>query len=163
MKHSWIEVCISTRLGYLFSRCLEPHSSPSPDPWIIGVSAKFLVLRFTKLMHVSSSTDHWQDIVAGSLLGFIIANFSYRQYFPSLGSKRSHLPYAPRTLHPEDSRRSASVLPYYHRRSMDSQGEAEVELLSGAVSRDNVRRNEHEQPEQPWERGPSVEDGNFRS
>lgn len=46
---------------------------------------------------------------------------------------------------------------------MDSQGEAEVELLSGAVSRDNVRRNEHEQPEQPWERGPSVEDGNFRS
>lgn len=165
MKHSWVEICISTRLGYLFSRCSEPHSSPSPVPWIIDVSAKFLVMRFTKLMHVSSSTDHWQDVLAGSLLGFTIANFAYRQYFPSLSSKRSHLPYAPRTLHPEDARRSAPVLPYYHRRSVDSQGEAEVELLSGAASHGNVRRNEPEQQEQSWERGSSlsVEDGNFRS
>ena len=163
MKDSWVETCISTRLGYLCYRCSEPHSLPSPVPWIIGVSAKFFVLRFTKLMHVSSSTDHWQDVLAGSLLGFTIANFAYRQYFPSLSSKRSHLPYAPRTLHPEDTHRSAYVLPYYHRRSMDSQGEAEVELLSGAVNHDNVRRNEPEQPEQSWEQGSSVEDGNFRS
>ncbi|SRR5260221_7039255 len=114
-------------------------------------------------MHVSSSTDHWQDVLAGSLLGFTIANFVYRQYFPSLGSKRSHLPYAPRTLHPEDTYRYASGLPYYHHNSSDNQREAEVELLSAAVSHDNMRRNEPEHPEQPWQRGPSMEDGDLHS
>jgi len=126
----------------------------------------FLPLLGAALVAISRTMDyrhHWQDVLAGSLLGFTIANFAYRQYFPSLSSKRSHLPYAPRTLHPQDTRRPAPVLPYYHRRSMDSQGEAEVELLSGAVSHGNVGRNEPEQQEQSWERGSSVEDGNFRS
>jgi hypothetical protein len=93
-------------------------------------------------MHVSSSTDHWQDVVAGSLLGFAIANFAYRQYFPSLASKCSDLPYPPRTLHPED----ASDLPYYHRNLPDSQRQAEVEPLSSTVGRDSMGRNELEHP-----------------
>lgn len=126
----------------------------------------FLPLLGAALVAISRTMDyrhHWQDVIAGSLLGFTIANFAYRQYFPSLGSKRSHLPYAPRTLHPEDTYRYGSGLPYYQRNPTDSQRDAEVELLSGAVSRDNMRRNEPEHPEQLWDRGPSMEDGDLHS
>jgi hypothetical protein len=42
------------------------------------------------------SPDHWQDLVAGTALGLTTAYFSYRQYYPSLVSKLSHLPYSPR-------------------------------------------------------------------
>ena len=98
------------------------------------------------------STDHWQDVLAGSLLGFIIANFSYRQYFPSLGSKLSHLPYAPRTEILDATR--GSGLPYY-RTSTDSQHETEVELLRGTVPRNEPA----EHSEENWERGPRMEGG----
>lgn len=106
-------------------------------------------------MHVFPSTDHWQDVLAGSLLGFGIANFAYRQYFPSLSSKLSHLPYAPRIELLDGAR--ASALPYY-RTSTDSHYEAEVELLH-----DTVPRREHaEHPEQSWD-SPGMEGGPVQS
>lgn len=41
--------------------------------------------------------DHWQDVFVGGIIGASAAYFSYRQYFPSLGSKYSHLPFGPRS------------------------------------------------------------------
>lgn len=103
--------------------------------------------------------DHWQDVVAGSLLGIVSAYFAYRQYFHSLASGVSHFPYPPRTQRNEGTHdHPASGLPYYQRlqRPADREGEAEVEL-----AHDTVRRGEHEpgQPEQGWERGPGLESG----
>jgi diacylglycerol diphosphate phosphatase/phosphatidate phosphatase len=107
-------------------------------------------------MYIFLSTDHWHDVVAGSLLGFGIANFTYRQYFPSLGSKLSHLPYAPRMELLDGTR--ASELPYY-RSSTDSQYETEVELLRGTAPRNEPA----EHPEQSWEQGLSMEGGPLHS
>jgi diacylglycerol diphosphate phosphatase/phosphatidate phosphatase len=107
-------------------------------------------------MYIFLSTDHWHDVVAGSLLGFGIANFTYRQYFPSLGSKLSHLPYAPRIELLDGTR--VSELPYY-RSSTDGQYEAEVELLRGTAPRNESA----EHPEQNWERGLSMEGGPLHS
>ncbi|KAI0064654.1 PAP2-domain-containing protein [Artomyces pyxidatus] len=62
------------------------------------------------LVAISRTMDyrhHWQDVTAGSLLGFTIAYFAYRQYYPSLSSEVSHTPYPPRT------QRSEPVLPVH--------------------------------------------------
>jgi len=51
------------------------------------------------LVAISRSMDyrhHWHDILVGSVVGLLLAYFSYRQYFPSLASRLSHRPYAPR-------------------------------------------------------------------
>ena len=47
----------------------------------------------------------------GSILGTVIAYFTYRQYYPSLASELSHRPYSPRIEHDE-----ADSLPLHHRR-----------------------------------------------
>lgn len=39
---------------------------------------------------------HWQDVVTGSMLGLLLAYFSYRQYYPHLASADAHQPYATR-------------------------------------------------------------------
>ena len=94
--------------------------------------------------------DHWQDVVAGSVLGIVTAYFSYRQYFPSLASKLAHLPYSPRIHHPDGTHGSPpDTLPYYHEPLDDG---TEVELLHETVRRDGTG-----QPEQIWGRGPSEE------
>lgn len=51
------------------------------------------------LIAISRSMDyrhHWHDILVGSILGTVLAFFSYRQYYPSLSSELSHRPYSPR-------------------------------------------------------------------
>ena len=101
------------------------------------------------------STDHWQDVVAGSWLGMITAYISYRLYYPSLFSKRAHLPHAPR-IHS-----LGASLPTHDRPEGDlshnarrSGSETQVELLNGTVRRDGP------QPlDQVWEQGPSAEIG----
>jgi diacylglycerol diphosphate phosphatase/phosphatidate phosphatase len=45
--------------------------------------------------------DHWQDVLAGSILGTVVSYFAYRQYYPSLASEVSHRPYAPRVARDE--------------------------------------------------------------
>ncbi|KAG8217763.1 phosphatidic acid phosphatase type 2/haloperoxidase [Butyriboletus roseoflavus] len=60
------------------------------------------------LVAISRTMDyrhHWEDVVAGAILGFVVAYFAYRQYFPSLASPTSHHPHSPRV--PRDE----SVLP----------------------------------------------------
>ena len=84
-----------------------------------------------------------------------MANFAYRQYFRSLSSKSSHLPYDPRTQRPEGGHdHAAPGLPRYQRPTGGEVDDGEVELIDGAV-----RRGEPEHLEQGWERGPSLEGG----
>ena len=47
--------------------------------------------------------DHWQDVLAGSILGLVMSYFAYRQYYPHLASRYSHRPYLPRFKSPQDS------------------------------------------------------------
>jgi diacylglycerol diphosphate phosphatase / phosphatidate phosphatase len=115
-------------------------------------------------MYVSLLPDHWQDVLAGSILGLVTANFAYRQYFYSLTSKISHIPYDPRTQRPEgapDHHALVPDLPRYQslQRPTDrGDDEGEVELLDGTA-----RRGEPEQLERGWERGPSLESGDPHS
>ncbi|KAL5529697.1 hypothetical protein ACEPAG_5682 [Sanghuangporus baumii] len=51
------------------------------------------------LVAISRTMDyrhHWQDVLVGSLLGLVMSFFAYRQYYPPLGSPRSHRPFSPR-------------------------------------------------------------------
>ena len=88
----------------------------------------------------------------------ITAYFSYRFYYPSLFSKRAHLPHAPR-IHRLDVSlpthdRPEGDLSHY---TWQSGSEAEVELLDGTVGRDDPQLLD-----QAWEQGPSVESGSSR-
>lgn len=63
----------------------------------------------------SKCIDHWQDVLVGSILGTVLAYFSYRQYYPSLESDLSHRPYSPRIKHDEED-----VLPIHIRTGSES-------------------------------------------
>ncbi|KAF8844527.1 PAP2-domain-containing protein [Paxillus ammoniavirescens] len=83
------------------------------------------------LVAISRTMDyrhHWQDVIAGAILGFAIAYFAYRQYFPSLASPMSHRPYSPRV--PRDE----PVLPTTVQDRHSVEGE-QVDLIDGGVPR----------------------------
>lgn len=42
------------------------------------------------------SRHHATDVLFGALVGTVVSYFCYRQYYPSLVSPNSHLPFAPR-------------------------------------------------------------------
>ncbi len=42
------------------------------------------------------SIDHWHDVLVGSIVGLLLSYFAYHQYYPSLTSPNSHLPFPPR-------------------------------------------------------------------
>ncbi|KAI6150184.1 PAP2-domain-containing protein [Pisolithus thermaeus] len=87
------------------------------------------------LVAISRTMDyrhHWQDVVAGAILGTAIAYFTYRQYFPSLASPMSHRPYSPRVPRDED------VLPTTtshggSRYSESGEAAEQLELIDGGV------------------------------
>ncbi|KAG6336917.1 hypothetical protein ID866_2155 [Astraeus odoratus] len=83
------------------------------------------------LVAISRTMDyrhHWQDVVAGAILGTTVAYFAYRQYYPSLASEMSHRPYSPRV--PRDEQ----ILPTVrlHEDHESTEGE-HVELVDGGV------------------------------
>ncbi|KIM62072.1 hypothetical protein SCLCIDRAFT_15917 [Scleroderma citrinum Foug A] len=96
------------------------------------------------------SRHHWQDVVAGSLLGTVVAYFSYRQYYPSLTSPMSHRPYSPRV--PRDEQVLPTVASHGEARYpvRESEEGEEVELIDGAV-----RKPDPEPLEEIWQRGDS--------
>jgi len=54
------------------------------------------------LVAISRTMDnrhHWQDVLVGSLVGLAFAFFAYRQYYPALSDRKSHLPFRPRIDH----------------------------------------------------------------
>ncbi|KAI0005953.1 phosphatidic acid phosphatase type 2/haloperoxidase [Russula compacta] len=124
-----------------------------PKAWI-----SVLPLFGALLVAISRTMDyrhHWQDVLAGSVLGIVTAYFAYRQHFPSLTSKLAHLPYAPRTQPLEGTHsHPAPGLPYYHRGIEDI--ESEVELLHDTVKRNEPEHVEHHDG---WEQGPGLESG----
>ncbi|KAF8061593.1 PAP2-domain-containing protein [Lyophyllum atratum] len=66
------------------------------------------------LVAISRTMDyrhHWHDVLVGGLLGTVISYFTYRQYYPSLGSELSHRPYSPRI-----QRDDGEVLPVHSHR-----------------------------------------------
>jgi len=62
----------------------------------------FLAAALVAISRTMDYRHHWQDVLVGAILGAVLAYFSYRQYYPSLASKNSHHPYAPR-IQLEDS------------------------------------------------------------
>lgn len=63
------------------------------------------------LVAISRTMDyrhHWHDVLVGGSLGLLVSYFAYRQYYPPLTSRRSHVPYAPRD---KDAARVGPVLP----------------------------------------------------
>lgn len=56
---------------------------------------------------------HWHDVLVGSVLGLVLAYFSYRQYYPHLGTQRSHHPFPPRINRVDDDN-DIPVLPMHH-------------------------------------------------
>jgi diacylglycerol diphosphate phosphatase / phosphatidate phosphatase len=86
------------------------------------------------------STDHWHDILVGSLVGLLLSYFSYRQYFPSLASPLSHRPYSPR-IESEDE--SGHGLPTHNSPQHPSglstpEDRDDVELTDGTVKRSGL-------------------------
>ena len=64
------------------------------------------------LVAISRTMDyrhHWQDVLTGSILGIVVAYFSYRQYYPPLTSPISHQPY------PQRLKRGGHELPTHNR------------------------------------------------
>lgn len=86
-------------------------------------------------------SDHWHDILVGCIVGYVLAYFSYRQYYPSLASPFSHRPYSPRIAREDDE--EAEGLPTHrrpggdqsHRPSQDEIINDDVELADGTVQR----------------------------
>ncbi|KII88595.1 hypothetical protein PLICRDRAFT_124819 [Plicaturopsis crispa FD-325 SS-3] len=113
------------------------------------------------LVAISRTMDyrhHWHDVLVGSILGTVLAYFSYRQYYPSLASPMSHRPYSPRIGHDDEP-----VLPVAHAHSQnqstltseeqlysDNPGyqDGDVELVDGTV-----RRGGPEHLEDAWREG----------
>ncbi|KAF9069836.1 PAP2-domain-containing protein [Rhodocollybia butyracea] len=81
------------------------------------------------LVAISRTMDyrhHWEDVVVGSLLGILMAYFSYRQYYPDLASKSCHRPYAPRI------KRDTNILPsHFHRQPSTTSHHSAASALGG--------------------------------
>ncbi|KAB0800588.1 hypothetical protein PPYR_06328 [Photinus pyralis] len=69
------------------------------NTWRLCICCLPLVLATS--IAVSRTCDyhhHYEDVVCGSLLGIVIAYVSYRQYFPSIYSSSTGVPYAAQSL-----------------------------------------------------------------
>ncbi|KAJ7751991.1 phosphatidic acid phosphatase type 2/haloperoxidase [Mycena metata] len=91
---------------------LFDHRGYVAKAWISLVP--FAGASLVAISRTMDSRHHWQDVLAGSILGTVVSYFSYRQYYPTLTSEVSHLPYAPRVG------REDLNLPTHHRQTSNS-------------------------------------------
>ncbi|CAG8613526.1 6473_t:CDS:2 [Paraglomus occultum] len=64
------------------------------------------------LIAISRTEDyrhHWQDITVGGIIGLVFAYFSYRQYYHTLESRQSHLPFKHRLHHSDLVRHNGNL------------------------------------------------------
>ncbi|KAK3842589.1 MAG: phosphatidic acid phosphatase type 2/haloperoxidase [Linnemannia gamsii] len=64
----------------------------------IVVLAPMILAALIAISRVDNYRHHWQDVTVGAIIGTIFAIFAYRQYYPSLGAKKSANPFAPRSI-----------------------------------------------------------------
>lgn len=64
----------------------------------IVVLAPLILAALIAISRVDNYRHHWQDVTVGAIIGTIFAVFAYRQYYPSLGAKKSANPFAPRSI-----------------------------------------------------------------
>lgn len=86
------------------------------------------------LVAVSRTMDyrhHWEDVVAGSILGLVVSYFAYRQYFPSLSSPTSHKPHPPRVRREEELPTVNPATDHHNLSYTDGMEGEEVELVGG--------------------------------
>lgn len=88
------------------SRTMDYRRAFYPSQWHLLLHSPF------------NPTDHWHDVLIGSLVGTFFGFFSYRQYYPDLSSPLSHRPYSPRI-----KREDAEVLPTYNTNSNNDGGD----------------------------------------
>ncbi|CAG8471718.1 10494_t:CDS:2 [Scutellospora calospora] len=50
------------------------------------------VATYIAITRIQDYRHHWQDVVSGGLIGFILSLFAYHQYYPHLNSYMSHRP-----------------------------------------------------------------------
>ncbi|KAI8326386.1 acid phosphatase/Vanadium-dependent haloperoxidase [Martensiomyces pterosporus] len=89
------------------------------------------------LIGVSRTKDyrhHWQDVLAGALLGIFMGWFGYRQYYPSPMNKTEDpsMPYPPRI--PEEAADSFGMKSFARARPENSAGNAQALDVSGVNS-----------------------------
>ena len=65
-------------------------------------------------------TDHWHDVLTGSILGIVLSYLTYRQYYPPLHSSDCHQPYPPRV------RFDDPIIPIH--REVDPDGRSSLEM-----------------------------------
>lgn len=88
------------------------------------------------LVAISRTMDyrhHWQDVVAGSILGLVVSYFAYRQYFPSLSSPMSHKPHPPRVRREEELPTVNPATDHHSLSYTDGVEGEEVELVDNGV------------------------------
>ena len=76
----------------------QPARGHAAFEWII-----FFPMVGATLISISRTMDyrhHATDVIAGSLLGFVVAVASYHIYYPPLSHASSHKPWPPRTSRP---------------------------------------------------------------
>ncbi|KAF9095973.1 hypothetical protein BGX23_012243 [Mortierella sp. AD031] len=64
----------------------------------IVVLAPMILAALIAISRVDNYRHHWQDVTVGALIGTVFAVFAYRQYYPSLGIRKSATPFAPRSI-----------------------------------------------------------------
>lgn len=76
--------------------------------WIllIPIAAAFLI----SISRTMDYRHHATDVIAGGIIGALIAWYAYRQFYPPLAAQRSHRPYSPRIAH-EDAHITAEENP----------------------------------------------------
>jgi diacylglycerol diphosphate phosphatase/phosphatidate phosphatase len=64
----------------------------------IIVLAPLILAALIAISRVDNYRHHWHDVTVGAIIGSVFAVFAYRQYYPSLGAKKSAHPFAPRSI-----------------------------------------------------------------
>ncbi len=90
--YSFLTFSCRAKPGWHFYHLQARPSWLSPEAWITAVRP----LRHDHNEANHFLSDHWHDILVGSILGTVMGYFAYRQYYPSLASELSHRPYSPR-------------------------------------------------------------------